>query len=418
MKRKYTKLIIGIVVVTLLGSLIFTYVKNKAGSSANINADAAVAVRIEEAAKKSISASVNLNGKLKPIQEINIIPKYPGKVNNIYFDIGQSVKAGDVLFTLEDKDVRLQLKQAQAGLDMANSGLAKATGGGAELQELQLKAAMISAEISYEDAKLAFERTKQLFESGAASKATLEQSESRFKLAEQQYNSAKSNYEITTIKTNPENIASAKAQVNQAAAALELAKSQLDNTIVKSPINGVIATRGIEVGELAGSTSIAMSVIDLSSVLVDINATEDMINKIKLGDMAEVTIKSVGDSKCAGEIINISPTIDTRTQSYLVRINIKNEDGILKGGMFAEIKLALDKAEGVLAIPLSAVVNEGDKRFVYVVNNDIAEKREVSTGLFDDTHIVITKGLSENDAVIVKGQELVIDGSKVIATEN
>lgn len=418
MKRKYTKLIIGIVVVTLLGSLIFTYVKNKAGSSANINADAAVAVRIEEAAKKSISASVNLNGKLKPIQEINIIPKYPGKVNNIYFDIGQSVKAGDVLFTLEDKDVRLQLKQAQAGLDMANSGLAKATGGGAELQELQLKAAMISAEISYDDAKLAFERTKQLFESGAASKATLEQSESRFKLAEQQYNSAKSNYEITTTKTNLENIASAKAQVNQAAAALELAKSQLDNTVVKSPINGVIAARGIEVGELAGSTSIAMSVIDLSSVLVDINATEDMINKIKLGDMAEVTIKSVGDSKCAGEIINISPTIDTRTQSYLVRINIKNEDGILRGGMFAEIKLALDKAEDVLAIPLSAVVNEGDKRFVYVVKNDIAEKREVSTGLFDDTHIVIIKGLSENDAVIVKGQELVIDGSKVIATEN
>ena len=93
------------------------------------------------------------------------------------------------------------------------------------------------AEISYDDAKLAFERTKQLFESGAVSKAVLEQSESRFKLAEQQYDSAKSNYEITITKTNPENIASAKAQVNQAAAALELVKSQLDNTVVKSPIN-------------------------------------------------------------------------------------------------------------------------------------------------------------------------------------
>ena len=133
------------------------------------------------------------------------------------------------------------------------------------------------------------------------SKAVLEQSESRFKLAEQQHNSAKSNYEITITKTNPENIASAKAQVNQAAAALELVKSQLDNTVVKSPINGVIAARYIEVGELAGSTSIAMSVIDLSSVLVDINATEDMINKIKLGDKAEVIIKAAGDDKFEGK---------------------------------------------------------------------------------------------------------------------
>ncbi|HNR05050.1 MAG TPA: efflux RND transporter periplasmic adaptor subunit [Bacillota bacterium] len=418
MKRKYTKLIIGIVVVTLLGSLIFTYVKNKAGSSANINADTVVAVSVEAAAKTSVSATVNLNGKLKPIQEINIIPKLPGKVNNIYFDIGQSVKAGDVLFTLEDNDIRSQLKQAQAGLDMANSGLAKVTGGGAELQELQLKAALTSAEISYNDAKLAFERTKQLYESGAVSKATLEQSESQFKLMEQQYNSAKSNYEITTTKTNPENIASAKAQVSQAAAALELAKSQLDNTVIKSPINGVIAARVIEIGELAGSTGIAMSVIDLSSVLIDINATEGMINKIQVGDKAEVTIKSVGDSKFTGEIINISPTIDTRTQSYPVRIKIDNSSGTLKGGMFAEVKTVLDKVSDVIAVPISSVIEEGDKRFVYVLNGDIAEKREVSTGLFDDELIVIVKGLAENDAVIVKGQELIIDGSKVIVTEN
>lgn len=418
MKKKYIKLVVILAAAVLLGSLVLSFVKNKSDGSVNLNADTVVAVSVEAAVKKSISATVNLNGKLKPIQEINITPKLPGKVNNIYFDIGQSVKAGDVLFTLEDNDIRSQLKQAQAGLEMANSGLAKATGGAAELQKLQLKAALTSAEISYNDVKLAFERTKQLYESGAVSKAILEQSESQYKLAEQQYNSAKSNYEITITKTNPENIASAKAQVNQAAAALELVNSQLDNTVIKSPINGVIAARGIDVGELVGSNSIAMSVIDLSSVLIDINATEDMINKIQLGDKAEVTIKSVGDSKFAGEIINISPTIDAKTQSYPVRIKIENEDGILKGGMFAEIKFALDKAEDTLAIPLSAVVNEGDKRFVYVLRDDIAEKREVTTGLFDDELIVIVKGLSENDAVIIKGQELVIDGSKVIATEN
>ncbi|MEA4848634.1 MAG: efflux RND transporter periplasmic adaptor subunit [Clostridiaceae bacterium] len=413
MNKKYIKLIVVLAAAVLLGSFILSFVKNKADDSANLNADTVVAVSVEEAAKTSVSTTVNLNGKLKPVQEINIIPKLSGKVNNIYFDIGQSVKAGDVLFTLEDKDIRSQLKQAQAGFDMANSGLVKLTGGAAELQELQLKAAMTSAEISYNDAKSAFERAKQLFESGAASKVGLDQSESNYKLAEQQYNSAKANYEITVTKTNPENIASAKAQVNQAAAALELAKSQLDNAVVKSPINGIVATRSIEVGELAGSTGIAMSVIDLSSVFVDINATEDMINKIRLGDTVGVIIKAAGDNPFTGEVTNISPAADPKTQSYPVRIKIDNSSETLKGGMFAEIRMVLDKASGILAVPISAVIDEGGKKYVYILKGDSAEKREVSTGLSDDEFIAITKGLSEKEAVIVKGQELIQDGSKV-----
>jgi multidrug efflux pump subunit AcrA (membrane-fusion protein) len=411
--KKYIKLIVVLAAAVLLGSFILSFVKNKADDSANLNADTVVAVSVEEAAKTSVSTTVNLNGKLKPVQEINIIPKLSGKVNNIYFDIGQSVKAGDVLFTLEDKDIRSQLKQAQAGFDMANSGLVKLTGGAAELQELQLKAAMTSAEISYNDAKSAFERAKQLFESGAASKVGLDQSESNYKLAEQQYNSAKANYEITVTKTNPENIASAKAQVNQAAAALELAKSQLDNAVVKSPINGIVATRSIEVGELIGSTGIAMSVIDLSSVFVDINATEDMINKIRLGDTVGVIIKAAGDNPFTGEVTNISPAADPKTQSYPVRIKIDNSSETLKGGMFAEIRMVLDKASGILAVPISAVIDEGGKKYVYILKGDSAEKREVSTGLSDDEFIAITKGLSEKEAVIVKGQELIQDGSKV-----
>ncbi len=77
-------------------------------------------------------------------------------------------------------------------------------------------------------------------------------------------------------------------------------------------------------GELAGSTGIAMSVIDLSSVFVDINATEDMINKIRLGDTVGVIIKAAGDNPFTGEVTNISPAADPKTQSYPVRIKIDN----------------------------------------------------------------------------------------------
>lgn len=416
MVKKHAKLIVTIVVVLLLGSVVLRFVNNRTAGPVDVNAETAIAVSIEKVVKTSVVSSVNLNGKLKPIQEINIIPKTSGKVSAINFDFGQSVKAGDVLFTLEDKDTRSQLKQAQAALDIANSSLAKAAGGAAELQDLQLKAALDSAEINYNDTKKAYERTKQLYDSGAVSVSVMEQYESQLKLVEQQYNSAKANYEITTTKTNPENIAAARAQVNQATAALELVKSQLDNTVVKSPINGIVATRSIDVGELVGSTSIAMSVIDLSSVLVDINVTEDMINKIELGSKVEVMIKAAGDSGIAGEIINISPAINSNTQSYPVRIKIDNRSGTLKGGMFAEVKLALNKASDTISVPISAVIEEGGKKYLYVLKNDIAEKREVATGLSDDSRIVITKGLSVDEAVIVKGQEYLMDGSKVTVT--
>jgi len=415
-RKRYVKVIIVLAAVALLGIAALNFARGRAAGPVNVVSDAAVAVSVEKTVKTDVSSTVALNGKLKPLQEINIIPKMPGKVSSVNYDIGQSVNAGDILFTLEDRDARLQVKQAQAGLDMANSGLAKVTGEAAELQEKQLKAALATAEINYNNAKLSYERTKQLFESGAVSKSGMEQAETQLGLAVQQHDSAKANYELAVTKVNPENAASMQAQVNQAAAALEMAQSQLDNTVVKSPINGVIASRNIEVGELVGSTSIAMSVIDLSSVLIDINATEDMVNKIMLGDKVEAVINAAGDKVLTGEIINIAPAADAKTQSYPVRIRIANEGGLLKGGMFAEIRLTLDKAQNTVAVPISAVLDEGEKRFVYVLKGDSAEKREVSTGLFDDKLIVITKGLSENEAVIVRGQDMIMDGSKVTVT--
>ena len=81
--------------------------------------------------------------------------------------------------------------------------------------------------------------------------------------------------------------------------------------------------------------------------------------------------------------------------------------------MFAEVKLLLDNAADVIAVPISAVIDEGGRKHVYVLKGGTAEKREVTTGIFDDANIVITKGLSEKEAVIVKGQELIQDGSKV-----
>jgi HlyD family secretion protein len=416
-KKKYVKVLIILVVVVLIGSIALSFARNKTASSPNVNIEEAVAVSVEKAAAVNVNSAVTLNGKLKPVQEINIIPKLPGKVSRVNFDIGQVVKSGDVLFTLDDKDIRLQVMQAQAGLDAASAGLSRVKGGANEQQMVQLQMALTSAEISFNDAKLALDRTTQLFESGVVSKAEMERAESQFKMAEQQYNSAKTNLELTQSKTNPENIAASQAQVNQARAAVEIAKSQLDNSVVKSPISGVVATRNLDAGEMVSSAAPAMSIIDLSSVIIDVNATEDIINKIKLNSKVEVSIKSAGDKPFTGEVINISPSVDLKTQTYPVRVKIDNKDGLLKAGMFAEVKLSIERIDNTLSVPLTSVVDEGGLKYVYVLKGDKVEKRAVTTGIFDDKYIQVLKGITDGEEVVVKGQELIQDGSKVVVTE-
>lgn len=156
-----------------------------------------VAVSVAKVQRTEIESVSTLSGKVKPVQEINIMPKIPGKVSAVYFDVGQKVNAGDVLFCLEDSDIRLQVNQAEAALNIAKSALDRTKGGAVEQQLSQLKAALVSAETGYNDAKLGYDRSKLLYETGAISKQALEAAETRLKVAEEQFNSAKKSYELT-----------------------------------------------------------------------------------------------------------------------------------------------------------------------------------------------------------------------------
>ncbi|MCG8502499.1 MAG: efflux RND transporter periplasmic adaptor subunit [Firmicutes bacterium] len=411
MKVKYTSFFIVL--------SIFALVASGCGSRdtttmAEQNIEKVVAVNTAKVAKTTVESVVTLNGKVKPIQEINIIPKMGGKVSAVHFDVGQQVNEQDVLFVLDDEDMRLQVEQAEAALKVAKAGLAKAEGGATEQHLSQLRASVLTAETNYNDAKLNYDRMKQLFETGAVAQQAFEGAGSQLKIAEEQHRSAKTALELTENKINPENAAAAQAQVQQAQAAYNVAKSKLDHTVITSPITGIVAANNVDVGELVGSSGVAMSVIDISSVTVDVDVPENMINKIRLNDKVNVHISAAEGQSLEGKIITVSPSADAKTQSYPVKIEMVNEKGLLKGGMFAEVKLNADKAEDAVAVPLKAVINEDGKHIVYVVNGDKAEKRECELGFVDEQYAQVISGLAEDETVIIKGQHYVQDGSKVV----
>ncbi|MGE4284386.1 MAG: efflux RND transporter periplasmic adaptor subunit [Clostridia bacterium] len=376
-----------------------------------------ITVNIASVGETDIDSMITLNGKIKAKQEINIVPKVPGKVSSINFEVGQSVNEGDVLFTLDNTDATLQVAQAEASLSSAKVSLQKTKGGAVEQQVSQLRAALANSEMQYNDAKANYERIKELYEAGGMSQQAFEQAQTSYKVAMEQYNSAKTSLDLTVSKINPDNVMAAEAGVKQAQAAYEMAKVQLDNTVVKSPIAGIISFKNIEIGEQVSSAGAAMTVVDLSTVFVETSVPENLINKIRLDDKVQVDVDSAGIAAVEGRVSSVSPAADAKTQSYPIKVIIENDKQLLKSGMFAEVEFAVDRIENILAVPVAAIIDEQGMKYVYVVNEGKAQKREVKIGMSNGELIEVADGIEENQQVIIKGQNLLQDGSKIIVTK-
>ncbi|MCC5910358.1 MAG: efflux RND transporter periplasmic adaptor subunit [Clostridiaceae bacterium] len=377
----------------------------------------AIAVTVTEVERSSLESEANFNGTLEPLQEVNITPKMMGEIASIKVDLGRRVSKGDVLFTLDDRDIRMQLQQAKVGLETAEMALHITKGSSIEQQLAQLQSNLRSTKQSYDDAKTNYGRIKQLYESEAVSKQNLESVESAMKMAQEQYHLAKDSLTLAEEKTIEEGIRSAEMQVKQAQLAYDHAKTQVENATITSPITGTISSINIQVGELAGTAGPAMTIIDTSSVYVNMTVTESIINSLHVGDVAKVKVPAASSELFEGSIANIGLNRDDRLQGYPVKILVNNKEGLLKGGMSAEVILPLDQVLDSLVIPISSIVNENGQQIVYIVHEGRAERREVSLGISNEKFAQVLDGLEKGEKLIVQGQNFIHHGSEVMVTD-
>lgn len=377
----------------------------------------AIAVSVIEVQKTGIENLRTVVGKTQPVQEVSVFAKVPGTVTQVKAEVGQRVNKGDLLLRIDDKDIRLQVEQARAGLASARANLNRTNGGAADLQLAQLRSSLAQAELMYQDAKTALESSKVLYEAGAVSQFELDSAQTRFKNAETQYLTAKKAVELTESTINKENTAVASAQVQQAQASYELAKSQLDNTSLTSPITGIVSVRNATQGELISGGVPAFTIVDLSRVVVEVSVMQELVNKVAMGDAVALEIEAAGPGPFTGIVTAVSPSADPRTQAYLMKIEVSNTDGVIKGGMLASVSLATESRESVIVAPLDAVIDDNGKNIVFVAEGDVASRREVTTGLSDGVFVEISSGIAEGDKVIVKGQSYLQDKAKIIVVE-
>ncbi|MDD4569321.1 MAG: efflux RND transporter periplasmic adaptor subunit [Tepidanaerobacteraceae bacterium] len=372
-----------------------------------------VTVRVGLSQTEDLPEFQSFPGKVMAVDEVSLSPKLGGKVEQILIKEGEKVKVGQVLIKLEQKDVVSQVNQAQAGYDAALSHLSSLEKGQLPQQIAQLESAVNQAEANYNNAKENYDRMKELLDEGAISTQQFEGVELQYNIAKEQYESAKTQLSLTQEKTAPESISAAQAQVKQAEAMLSAAKTALDNCFITSPIDGTVGAITATIGQLASPGYPVATVGNLNSVEIQINVTEDRVNGLKTGQEAEVTVDAVSDSIFKGKIVSVSPFKDPMTQVYPVKILLPNEEGFLKSGMFARVKLMVALYSEVVTVPEDAVVSYDGTKIVYTMEDGLAKANAVETGPASMGRIAITTGLPSGKEIIIEGQELITDGMKV-----
>jgi RND family efflux transporter MFP subunit len=236
------------------------------------------------------------------------------------------------------------------------------------------------AAASYDFAKTTYDRMSVLYKEGAVSKLDFEQSQVQFE---------------------------------SALASYTLASEAYENTSVKSPINGFITSINVSVGSMASPGVPAATVADVSSLIINTNISEYLVGHIKSGDPVEIKISTLGDESYKGIVTAISPAPAKGTLTYPAEISVIDNNGKVKAGMFAEIRIITAEREKVISIPSDSVIVKNGKSLVVLINNNLPSYKEISTGLDNGTQVEVTKGLKTGDVIAIEGQQYITEGIMV-----
>jgi membrane fusion protein (multidrug efflux system) len=200
-------------------------------------------------------------------------------------------------------------------------------------------------------------------------------------------------------------------------ATFELKKLNYDYSAIRAPINGVVSSRDIKLGQSISASDVAFRITDPSQLVAYLQIPQAELAKFSAGHSASLRVDSMPDTDFAATIARISPTIDIRNGTFRATALVENQEGYLVPGMFARFDVSYEKHEDVLTVPADAIVEEDDEMTVYIVADGEVTQRVVTTGIYANDRVEILSGLVEEEEVVVVGHSGLRDGSKVLASK-
>lgn len=326
-------------------------------------AEEVFSVQIGKTEMAPMTATFKATGTLEGVREATINSETNGRIVAVAIQNGSRVGQGSTLVQVDNELKIIALRQAEAARETAEASLAKA--------------------------KLDLNRSETLTRDNAITKSQLE-------LAD------------LGVKT-------AQAQLKAAESGEAYAKRQLSDATVRAPFSGTVAMRYVNQGELLNPGTKVASIVDDSRMKLKIGVSELDVPLIKNGDKVSVTVDAMPDKIFDGRIISLGSKADM-ARAFIVEVEIPNPGNKLKSGMFARAEIKRDAARDVTTVPAAAVITNGTKTQVYVVNNNVAKLTAVKTGVANTERVEITEGLNGDEVVITFGQNQIKNGSKVKVT--
>lgn len=445
------------------------------GCGSNETGDAvetsAVVVDMEQAQTGKLTLQNSFVGTVSPQEMVYVIPFASGTVTDTYFEVGDQVNAGDILFKIDDSAAKLQLEQAQLSAVSVRQQADSALTTQQESANLQMDSSRVQAQSGYDQAQIAYFQAKNAYdrnydelsdqldacnanitqlenaikaESSSVSggnatsvagltkqletlkstKAELESGRESLVAALQQtesaYNAAKSSMDIVNRSealSQGQALADTKEQLSTseqlADVGVESAKLALSYYTVKAPISGTIQSKGVEVNGIAGSSSAAYTIANENMMTVTFQVSEAVKNTLTMGQ--EVTVDR-GTASYTGNITEIGVAVNQQTGLFQIKAAVNADGSALPSGV--SVKLTTDTyhtGDSTVLIPYDAVYYDNTGSYVYLSVDGKAVKTYVTTDLFDDTQISVTEGVQPGDTVITSWSPKLMNGVEVVA---
>lgn len=371
--------------------------------------------------QRSISFSISVAGEIGPAEQVSVRPEVNGRVSELPVDIGDQVKKGELLFSLDDKDLQielatreteiasanLQIRQAQQDLDQADG----------EVEVKLRETALSRTRLELQKAKDDLSRNQELFESELISKEVIQAVTTQFELASNAVTQAQRNLELgrERLRKSKDRARTtyqlATNSVLKAERNLELTQDSLSKTRITAPFDCTVLTRPISaVGQaVSGSGGFnsgteVMTIANLNEMIIDAHVNQADITRLTRGMEVDVSIEAVIGLTVGGKVERIAPkaTIRSGIKGFGARILLTEVNAQIQPGMTAKISIPVVSAENALSVPLAAVFTEEDGRYVYVVKDGTFEQRRVKVGVSDYKFAEILSGLESGDTVAIE----------------
>jgi HlyD family secretion protein len=383
----------GFVILALLG---FGLVRLAKGASIDPN-------KLSKVARGDVARSVVATGKIQPITKVEVKSKASGIVEKLYVDINNVVKKGQQLAQLDQQEIQAQVEAQRAQLASAEANVGTYQ---ANIEQDKVNAAAPDLPMY----KATLDRNLEMQKEGIVSRQVLDDANKDYLAALTRRDSSHAQIGVDTAK-----LKQARAQVMQSQASLKQLEEQLSYTTIVAPMDGVILSRDVEIGDavssilvLGSTATLIMTEGDINEVYVQGKVDEADIAHVYMAQPARIKVESFRDRAFNGKVTKIAPlgVEKDNVTTFEVRVSINNPGGELKANMTANAEILLDEHKGVLTVPENAVIYDNQKN----ASVEIPDKKQkegkrkvpVKVGLSNGSVTEILSGLKEGDQVVLQ----------------